>query len=94
MRFKLTLLVYELKNCIHMMERLSNCSCHKLAISVDIGKCEGGDSSGGFWRLVVYFCLHNCTSPSNDYAAVAYSNNNQAQLHTHVSVSLADLQTV
>jgi len=25
-------------------------------------------------------------SPSNDYAAVACSNNNQAQLHTHVSL--------
>ena len=33
----------------------------------------------------MYFCVHNCTSPSNDYAAVAYSSN-QAQLHTHVSV--------
>ena len=32
------------------------------------------------------FCVYNCTSPSNDYAAVACSNNNQAQLHTHVSV--------
>ena len=32
------------------------------------------------------FCVHDCTSPSNDYAAVACSNNNQAQLHTHVSV--------
>ena len=32
------------------------------------------------------FCVHNCTSLSNDYAAVACSNNNQAQLHTHVSV--------
>ena len=32
------------------------------------------------------FCVHNCTSPSNDYAAVACSNNNQAQLRTHVSV--------
>ena len=32
------------------------------------------------------FCVHNCMSPSNDYAAVACSNNNQAQLHTHVSV--------
>ena len=33
------------------------------------------------------FCVHNSTSPSNDYAAVAYSNNDQAQLHSHVSVS-------
>jgi len=32
------------------------------------------------------FCVHNCTSPSNDYAAVACISNNQAQLHTHVSV--------
>ena len=38
------------------------------------------------WRLVMYFCVHNCTSPSNDHAAVACSNNNQTQLHTHVSV--------
>jgi len=30
--------------------------------------------------------LHNCTSPSKDYAAVAWSHNNQAQLHTHISV--------
>ena len=35
------------------------------------------------WWLVMYFCVHNCTSPSNDYAAVACSNNN---LHTHASV--------
>ena len=38
------------------------------------------------WRLVMYFCVHICTSPSNDYTAVACSNNNQAQLHTHISV--------
>ena len=37
-------------------------------------------------RLVMYFCVRNCMSPSNDYATVAYSNNNQAQLHTHESV--------
>ena len=49
--------------------------------------------SGGFrgckctplWRFVMHFCVHNCTSPSNDYAAVACGNNNQAQF-THVSV--------
>ena len=27
-----------------------------------------------------------CMSPSNDYTAVACNNNNQAQLHNHVSV--------
>jgi len=32
------------------------------------------------------FCVHNSMSPSKDYAAVAFSNNNQAQLHTHASV--------
>ena len=36
------------------------------------------------WRLVMYFCVHICTSPS--YTAVTCSNNNQAQLHTHISV--------
>ena len=34
----------------------------------------------------MYFCLNNCTSPSNDYTAVECSNNDQAQLNTHVSV--------
>ena len=36
--------------------------------------------------IVMYFCIHNCMSASNDYKAVACSNNNQAQLHTHISV--------
>ena len=45
----------------------------------------GGANAPPLWRLVMYFCVHNCTSPSNDYAAVACSNNNQAQF-THVSV--------
>ena len=38
------------------------------------------------WQLLMHFCVNNCTSPSNDYTAVECSNNNQAQLHTHVSV--------
>ena len=38
------------------------------------------------WRLVIYFCIHNCMSPSNDYVAVVCNNNNHAQLHTHISV--------
>ena len=29
-------------------------------------------------RFKMYFCVHNCTSPSNDYAGVPCSNNNQA----------------
>ena len=32
------------------------------------------------------FCVHNCTSAWNGYAAVACSNNNQAQLHTRISI--------
>ena len=37
--------------------------------------------SGGFrGGKVMYFCVHNFTSLSNDYAAVACNNNNQAQL--------------
>ena len=32
----------------------------------------------------MYFCVHNCTSPSNDYAPVACSNNNQPQLHSRI----------
>ena len=61
----------------------------------DIAKVSSGGFKGGkgganappFWGLVMYFCVHICTSPSNDYTAVACSNNNQAQLHTHASVS-------
>jgi len=34
----------------------------------------------------MYFWVHNCTSPSNDYVAVACSNNNQAQLCSCVSI--------
>ena len=35
----------------------------------------------------MYFCEHNYTSQSNDYAAVVCGNNSLAQLHTHISVS-------
>ena len=42
---------------------------------------------GTTWELVMYFCVHNCTSPSNDYAAVGCSNNNQAQLYSSPDVS-------
>ena len=50
-------------------------------------KCSGrfkGCKCTPLWQVVMY--VHICTSPSNDYAAVACSNNNQAQLHTHISV--------
>ena len=59
---------------------------HKISPSVaDLGGGKGVQMYP-LWRLVMYFCVHNCMSPSNDYAAVACSNNNQAQLHTHISV--------
>ena len=51
----------------------------------DLGEVRGVQMHP-LWRLVMYFCVHNCTSPSNDYAAVACISNNQAQLYTHVSV--------
>ena len=62
----------------------------KLCSSVRPGPYSGGFRGGykctPLWQLVIYFCVHNCMSPSNEYAAVACSNNNQAQLHSHVSV--------
>ena len=38
---------------------------------------KGGANAPPFWRRVMYFGVHNynCTSPSNDYAGVACSNN-------------------
>ena len=51
---------------------------------------EGGGGGGVCkWAVSNVFSVHInkfCTSPSNDYIAVACSNNNQAQVHTHVSV--------
>ena len=49
---------------------------------VDLGGVRGVQMHP-LWQLVMYFCVHNFTSTSNDYAAVACSNNNQAQLYTH-----------
>ena len=39
----------------------------------------------------MYSWVHICTSPSNDYTGVACSNNNQAQLRTHVYQFLTSL---
>ena len=33
----------------------------------------------------MYFCVRNYMSPSNDYTAVACSNNNQAVIHSGIS---------
>jgi len=72
--------------CVHCKSRLLPLY---LAIALfpvaDLGGIKGVHLHP-LWRLVMYFCVNNWTSPSNDYAAVACSNNNQAQLHTHVSV--------
>ena len=48
---------------------------------------KGGANAPPLWRLVMYFCLHNCTSPSNDYAGMACSNNNHAGIVTHSRIS-------
>ena len=37
-------------------------------------------------RLVMHFCVHNCKSSSNDYAAVACSNNHAGTV-THSRIS-------
>ena len=43
--------------------------------------------ANALWRLVMVFAyIAICTSPSNDYTAVACSKNNQAQLSTCISV--------
>ena len=47
---------------------------------------KGGANAPPLRWLVMYFCVNNCTSPSNDYTAVECSNNDQAQLNIHVSV--------
>ena len=54
----------------------------------DLGGGVRGVQITPLWQLVMYFCVHNCTSPSNNYAAVACSNINRTQLLT-----LTDLQT-
>ena len=60
-------------------------SCRYILSVADLGGVRGVQMDPPLAASNV-FCVHNCTSPSNDYAAVACSNNNQAQLHTHVSV--------
>jgi len=86
------LLMFRTKYCQPIIPRLLNYL--KALSSTIVTQSYDTRVSGGFrggkapalWRLVMYFCIHNCTSPSKDYAAVACSNNNQAQLHTHESV--------
>ena len=53
---------------------------------------RGGAKCTPLWWRVMYFCVHNCTSPSNDYAGVACSNNNQAS-YTLTHQFLTDLHT-
>ena len=74
-----------------MQSQFSSCfswwlNWHTVTVA-DLGRGGGGGGASAtpLWQLVMYFCDHNCTSPSNDYAAVACSNNNQAQLHSRIS---------
>ena len=49
----------------------------------------GGVAKGGANApplAAMNFCIRNHMSPSNDCTAVPCSNNNQAQLHIHISV--------
>ena len=51
---------------------LSGCHQHwKLKLRCSAVADLGGCKCTPLWRLVMYFCIHNCTIPSNDYAAVA-----------------------
>ena len=68
----------------HIQLLAGNSDCHMVTVA-DLGGVRGVQMHPPLAASNV-FCVHNCTSPSNDYAAVACSNNNQAQLHTHVSV--------
>ena len=59
---------------------MDRCTVWHAGISVFHKKNSGGFRGGKctpLWRRVMYFCVHNCTSPSNDNAGVACSNNNQ-----------------
>jgi len=70
----------------HTAEMLLQCDCDRFWIPVaDLGWVREVQMHP-LWRLIMYFFIHNCTSPSNDYAAVACSNSNQVHLHAHVSV--------
>ena len=53
-----------------------SCTLRFTAVA-DLGGVRGVQMHPPFAAINV-FCVHNCTSPSNDYAAVACSNNNQA----------------
>ena len=59
----------------------------------DLGELRGAQSTP-LWQLVMYFCVHNCTSPSNDYAAVACISNVTRHSYTLTCQFLTDLQTL
>ena len=49
--------------------------------------CSVADLGGVRGVQSVYFCEHNCTSPSNDYAAVALMQQQQPGTVTHSRIS-------
>jgi len=64
----------------------------KTSIFLASGRFRGGKRGANAPPLPLVASNVFITTPSNDYAAVACSNKNHAQLHTHISV-LTDLQT-
>ena len=63
--------------------KLSTCTLpysysHPLNTVADSGGVRGVQMHPPLVANIMYFCVHNLTSPSNDYAGVACSNNNQA----------------
>ena len=85
MRIYIVLSCLDLINSYPKYRTDSHAMKHKLYPVADLGGVRGVQMHPPLAASNV-FCVHNCTSPSNDYAAVACSDNNQAQLHTHVSV--------
>jgi len=63
-----------------VQERLN--SLHGLDTVADLG----GGVRGCFWWLVMYLCIHNCMSPSNDYAAVWHAATTTRHSYTLISV--------
>ena len=73
---------------VHWVERL-HLSKMPLAAAITIsGEFKGGKDLHPPLAASNVFCIHICTSPSNDFTAVVCSNNNQAQLRTHSHISL------
>jgi len=81
----------EMFTCLSVFLRVFTCtmsiySCLLLKrVLIYVADLPVVDLGGAFTPLfaaskLMYFCVHNCMSPLNDYAAVACSNNNQVDM--------------